>query len=88
LKVEFKNSFEKDLRKIEGKKLKAQVKNLIESIEQENDLHEISNLKKLRGGENYFRIKIGDYRIGLIIEQDTIIFVRFLHRKDIYRYFP
>jgi mRNA interferase RelE/StbE len=88
LKVVFKQSFEKDLRKIEGKKLKSQVVELIELIEQESDLQQIKNLKKLRGGENYFRIKMGDYRIGLIIEKDTNIFVRFLHRKDIYRYFP
>jgi mRNA-degrading endonuclease YafQ of YafQ-DinJ toxin-antitoxin module len=43
LKIEFKNSFEKDLRKIEGKKLKAQIKDLIELIEQENDLQQSSH---------------------------------------------
>jgi hypothetical protein len=26
--------------------------------------------------------------MGLIIEGDIVVFVRFLHRSDIYRYFP
>jgi mRNA interferase RelE/StbE len=51
-------------------------------------LQEVENLKKLRGGDRYYRIRIGDYRIGLAVEESTVIFVRFLHRKDVYRYFP
>ena len=35
-----------------------------------------------------YRIRLGDYRIGIEIQKDTIIFTRFLHRKDIYKFFP
>lgn len=38
--------------------------------------------------ERYYRIRVGDYRLGLALEGDTVILVRFLHRKEIYRYFP
>jgi mRNA-degrading endonuclease RelE of RelBE toxin-antitoxin system len=31
---------------------------------------------------------LGDYRLGLVIEDDIVTLVRILHRKDIYRYFP
>ncbi|HEY4721787.1 MAG TPA: type II toxin-antitoxin system RelE/ParE family toxin [Anaerolineae bacterium] len=48
----------------------------------------MANIKKLQGGTNYYRIRVGDYRVGLVVESDTVTFVRFLHRKDIYRYFP
>ncbi|NPA92437.1 MAG: type II toxin-antitoxin system RelE/ParE family toxin, partial [Chloroflexi bacterium] len=37
---------------------------------------------------SFYRIRLGDYRLGLEIEGDTVVFVRFLHRRDIYRYFP
>jgi len=40
------------------------------------------------GGDRYYRIKIGDYRIGMTVEGNLVTLVRFLHRKDIYRYFP
>lgn len=46
-------------------------------------------MKKLSGGSgDYYRLRVGDYRIGLEIEGEIIVFVRCLHRRDIYRYFP
>jgi len=88
LKVEFKSSFAKDLRKISDSRLKKQIKEVIETVEQANDFRQLENMKQIKGASHYYRIKIGDYRVGLIIEMDLVIFVRFLHRKDIYRYFP
>jgi len=52
------------------------------------DISQISGLKKIRGHKRYYRIKIGGYRIGIEIRENTIVFMRVLHRKDIYRYFP
>lgn len=57
-------------------------------IEKAASLDEIHNLKKLKGGGNYFRLRIGDYRVGIALENETVIFVRFLNRKDVYKYFP
>ena len=88
MKVEFKRSFLRDLKKVKDKSLKGRIRQIIELVEQAQSPQEIANLRKLRGGSNYFRIRVGDYRIGLIIESDIVIFVRLLHRKDIYRYFP
>jgi mRNA interferase RelE/StbE len=50
--------------------------------------HEIINLKKLSGYKSAFRVRIGDYRIGVIIEKNTVTFVAFAHRKEIYNRFP
>ena len=86
--VRFKESFVRDLRAIKDKGLLTRVRELIELVEQAQHLGQVANLKKLRGGGNYYRIRVGDYRIGLIVEDDTVTFVRFLHRKDTYRYFP
>jgi mRNA interferase RelE/StbE len=88
VKVEFKESFAKDLKGVKEKALLHRVKEIIEFIEKANSLAEISNLKKLKGGGNYFRVRVGDYRVGIALENDTIIFVRILNRKDIYKYFP
>ena len=40
------------------------------------------------GGIIRYRLKLGDYRIGLALENDIVVFVRFLDRKDIHKYFP
>ncbi|MGB5593914.1 MAG: type II toxin-antitoxin system RelE/ParE family toxin, partial [Crocosphaera sp.] len=42
----------------------------------------------LKGYQSFYRIKIGDYRIGIEADNNELIFVRFLHRKEIYRFFP
>jgi mRNA interferase RelE/StbE len=89
MKVEFKKSFEKDLTKIRDETLLQRIQSVIEEVENAENLSEINNIKKLKADNNdYYRIRIGDYRIGLKISDGIIIFVRVLQRKDIYRYFP
>ncbi len=47
-------------------------------------------LNKMKGYKNKYKIRIGDYRIGLEIDKiNKIIFVKIIaHRKDIYKIFP
>ena len=61
---------------------------VFEEIPKLDGLIYIENVKKLQGYENAYRIKIGDYRIGVIFENGDITFCRVMHRKEIYRYFP
>jgi len=68
--------------------VKRQLLEVISEVENSQNLSEIEHVKKLRGVENYYRIRIGDYRLGLKVENNIVIFVRCLDRKDIYRYFP
>ena len=64
------------------------VRETIELVERVQSLQEVKGIRKLRGGERCYRIRIGEYRIGIVLEEYTITFVRLLHRRDIYRYFP
>lgn len=86
--VAFKSSFLKDVRKIKDRALAMRVKNVTESLEHAAMLQEITHLKALKGSAGYYRIRVGDYRIGLRVEGETVTLVRFLHRKEVYRYFP
>ena len=88
MKVRFKRSFVQDLERVKDKELKERVRETIARVEGAQTLQEIGSVRKLRGGERYYRVRIGDYRLGLILEGHTVVFVRFLHRKDVYRYFP
>ena len=81
-------SFERDIKKIKDKDLLAKIANTIEQVQASSTKEEIKNIKKLKGFQSYYRIRIGDYRIGLAIEETTVDFIRFLPRKDVYRYFP
>jgi len=88
LKVEFKESFLKDIKSIRDKSVLAKVKSAIESVELADTFGEITHLKKMRGSREYYRIRIGDFRIGTKLDGNTLIFIRCLNRKVIYRYFP
>ena len=90
MKTEFKDSFLKDIRSIKDKKLLSRLEQFILTVESVDNLSQIPNLKKLKGQKNkvYYRSRVGNYRVGLVIKQDIVIFVRFLDRKEIYRYFP
>lgn len=89
MRVLFTKSFAKDLRKHrKNPRLLGQLQGIIENAEQIEAITELSNLKHLKAEGNYYRIRTGDYRIGITIEDDQITFIRVLHRKEIYRFFP
>lgn len=82
-------SFKKDLKKIKNKDILQRVLFTIEELARIEKPADFSgDLRKLRGGRNFWRIRIGDFRIGLEIKGETVILVRILHRKEIYKYFP
>ena len=87
MKVEFRKSFEKDLSKIRDEDLLLRIRAVIEEVENALTLLEMSNIKKLKADGDYYRIRVGDYRIGLTEDEGAITFVRVLHRKEMYRYF-
>lgn len=88
MKARFKESFVGDLRSIRDKSLLGRIRAVIESIEKAESLSEVAGLKKLRGGEPYYRLRVGDNRIGLAVEEGVVVFAIALHRREVYRYFP
>jgi mRNA interferase RelE/StbE len=88
MKVEFLEQFEKDLDRIRDKSVQAALLKLIGVLEEAQSLSEIPHLKKLQGFKNIYRIRVRDYRVGIIVEKKTIELARILHRKDIYNRFP
>ena len=88
MKIKYKKQFLKELSKLPPP-YQARVEELVfEFIPNENNLDIMKRVSKLKGYDNYYKIRVGDYRIGLYIEADSLEFKRVLHRKDIYRYFP
>ncbi|MFM2290983.1 MAG: hypothetical protein RIS29_796 [Bacteroidota bacterium] len=81
-------SFEKDIKKISDKKILNAIADCIEDIQERKKLSDIPNCKKLAGSKNCFRIRIGDYRLGFVFENNTIELIRFLHRSKMYDFFP
>ena len=87
--VEFDSSFLKSLRKLKEVQIRMKVEGLILALEQTDALSKIKSVKKIVGHQRYYRIRLGDYRLGLEkISSDTVRLIVIAHRKDIYDIFP
>jgi mRNA interferase RelE/StbE len=84
----FRASFDADLSAIRDTALLRRIKKVIEQVEAARTFQQIPNLKRLEASGKYYRIRVGDYRLGFVFEQGRVTFVRCLDRKEIYRYFP
>ena len=65
----FRKSFERDLKDLKkDHEMRRRIRKKIEEeVEVASGLVELPSLKKLTGGEKYYRIRVGDYRIGIIV---------------------
>ncbi len=89
MKFRIERSFERDVDKIHDKKILKKLQSFISAIEEAASISEILHIKKIEGYVSFYRIKISDYRLGMeVLSNKEVVLVRFLHRKDIYRYFP
>ncbi|MEB3119980.1 MAG: type II toxin-antitoxin system RelE/ParE family toxin [Snowella sp.] len=88
MQVEFRPLFVRDLRAFKDRKLRQRIETVILEVEAANSSAELRNIKAIQGNPNFYRLKVGDYRLGVYVKGDVVAFVRVLHRKEIYRYFP
>ncbi len=87
MQIEIKRSFLKDLKKLPITVQQSALE-LLDALEQVTHPCELTHCKKIQGTPEHYRIRIGDYRVGLRVENDILFIVRCLHRKSIYRFFP
>jgi len=81
--IEWKTSALKELKRIDRKI----IPKIIHSIEALATVPRPSGVRKLKGSELSYRIRVADYRIvyEIIENKLLIIIIRVRHRKDVYR---
>ena len=87
MKYDLTSSFIKDVKK-SPLEIQAQVKALIGSIEAAERLSDLQHVKKMKGFSDAYRIRLGEYRVGILMRENLVILARILHRREVYRYFP
>jgi len=88
MEVVFLKKFSKDLDKINQSKDQKAIANLIQLVKDIQNFEELTGVKKLTGFDDAFRIRSGNYRIGVFVNGNVVQFARVAHRKDIYKIFP
>lgn len=81
-------SFKVDFKKLKNKEIQARIIKKIEYLESLWDISKVSNIKKMKGFEKYYRLRIWNYRIWFEYDWNIITLLRVRSRKDIYEIFP
>ncbi len=84
--IQIKKSFVKDVKKL-ATPLQKEVLNVIKELEAATDLEKF-DIKKMVGYSKFYRLRMGNYRIGFEIENNVVILVRIAKRDEIYKIFP
>ncbi len=88
MEIRYRTSFGRDLRRERNSDLRRRVERIVEQLQRAPSVAGFPGLAGMKGYPNHYRVRIGDYRLGIIVDGDTAILVRLLHRREIYRHFP
>jgi len=85
----YKKTFLKDLSVI-PRRHRSRIERLVfDKIPASENIFTDFDIDRMKGFEHYWRIRSGNYRIGIkILKDSTIIFYRVKSREEIYRAFP
>lgn len=87
--VIFDSSFSKSLNKLNDRQVKDRLRTLIFSMEKAKSITELTAIKPMKGHAGFYRIRLGDYRVGFeLTNNNEILLILVAHRKDIYKRFP
>ena len=89
MEVQYRKLFLKELKKLRGRSVHKQVIHLVfTTLPESGRLKDVANVKAMRGYPNRYRIRLGNYRVGIEVHGDKVEVMRVLHRREFYRYFP
>jgi mRNA interferase RelE/StbE len=89
MRILFDRSFSKSLDKLKDKQVRGKLKDLIIRMEKAESLNDLPAIKKMKGHTGFYRVRIGDFRVGFeLTNSNEIILILIAHRKDIYKRFP
>lgn len=89
MEVKYRRAFLKDLKRLRGTPVYQQIYDLaFTTLIEVDTLQEVPNIKALRGTSHRYRVRLGNYRVGLEVKSNEVEVMRVLHRREFYRYFP
>ena len=48
----------------------------------------LGKVEKMQGYDGFYKVRFGNYRLGLVIENERITVKTVMHRREIYKFFP
>ncbi|MDI1292325.1 MAG: hypothetical protein PSV18_06225 [Methylobacter sp.] len=61
---------------------------VFEELVSTSSIYEIGKVEKMKGYDGFYKVRFGNYRLGLVIENEMITVKTVMHRREIYKFFP
>lgn len=82
-------TFLKDLSKVVPVRRRIQIEEFVfVELPMLSSIESYGKIEKMKGHKNYYKIRFGEYRVGLFIDGPIVELRRVLNRKEIYKFFP
>jgi mRNA interferase RelE/StbE len=88
MKVIFRSSFLKDVKKLKSKSTTDLIHSVVENCEKATIIFDIKHCEPLQSKGKFFKLKYGQYRFGVYIDKGTVEFLKFGTRQNFYKDFP
>ena len=77
MKIETKSGFIRDMRRIRNANTRRRVERKLTELRNASNISEVSEVSRVRGERGrYYRIRIGDYRLGFMLQGDVVVLYR------------
>ena len=86
--VEPSRQFSRDVRRLDSSQIRHRLNRAIQELIEAADVTEVSGIRRLQSEGRHYLVQIGDYQLGITMNDKTAILRRFLPRREIYHYFP
>ncbi len=51
-------------------------------------LSSLGKVEKMQGYDGFYKVRFGNYRLGLMVDNNAVLVKTVMHRKEIYKFFP
>ncbi len=89
MEVTYTKTFLKDLAKVFPAKTRNKIEHFVfEELPTIDSIANVGAIEQMTGFKNYYKMRFGDFRVGIKKSNNSIELLRVLNRKEIYKYFP
>lgn len=88
MKVEYSRKFLKELAAVPSD-IRSKIESFVfEELVSTSSIYEMGKVEKMKGYDGFYKVRFGNYRLGLVVANEMITVKTVMHRREIYKFFP
>ena len=88
MQVEPSRLFRQDVRRLGSAELRRRLDLVIQELRAADNITQVTGVSRMTARGEHYRIRVGEYRLGITMDGATAVLRRFLPRGELYRRFP